>query len=468
MPHITAMMEPFQSQGGFRVNLGSGTVYREAALVAASNIQTGRGETIVEVQRRLPGWTYNEIGQVSPSSGAPSQLFGTGGTSFVDGVIDPTLTPGSILPLSGNNDPRFIAGTGQLYGANLDTQIAATKAVTDYYLHFQYFQTYDTQRPKGQSFYNQVLAHWLQWNFMASKYQATGKPFALGVVLPGLSTGGNAYAMAAMHEAVHHLAVNGRRSSNPLLAGFPVIPSLYILATCNAGVAFDDAREADNVAIGTDRIHPSQASSIRIGRQMAATIAKIFAPEVAQEYDGPPYIVNAWVKESGVIRVRIKITANNRLVWKPRPTEDATAYTLEGGGSTFPEGAGHIMVTGHKFYQPRQVYHRWRPWRLPVTTIAVDNTAAATGYAFLDLTVGKMPTLGTCVSIQPSQSYRHYWRQEEAIDPSLKLLSGLREEAGGSAYDVSAACEDVLIAGRTFMSVLPAISVPVAAEDPGV
>lgn len=467
MPTITAYECPFQSQGGFRNNNSS--IYREAALVAATNTQTGRGETKVEVERRLPGWTYNEYGDVFSVSMTSSTL-GTGGTSFVADTIDPTAGPGDMTPISGDSDVRLMANRGASYAANLTGLIASHNAATDRWLQFQYFQTYDTQDAKGQSFYNQVLGHYLWWTYCAAKYAATGKPYRLGVLLPGHSTGGDGTTMTAMHEAVHHLAVNGRRSNNPLLAGFPVIPEFHILGCATPSVAFDDAKEADNVAPAIDRIHPSQGSCLRIARQMALNIARWASPATSQEYDGSPYVVNAWVKSGAptTIRVRIKITAGNRLVWTPRPTEDATDWTLEGGGSAAPAGLGHILVHGARFYQPRQTYMRWRPNRLPVSSITVDNTANATGYAYLDLDIGVTPTRGTCVSIQPSQSYRYYWRQTEAIDTDDKLLAGLREEAGGTPYAVDAACSDLAIAGRTFMPVLPAQSVAVAASDPGV
>lgn len=51
---------------------------------------------------------------------------------------------------------------------------------------------------------------------------------------------------------------------------------------------------------------------------MALGISRFLSPATAQEYDGIPFVVNAFVKPGAptMIRVRIKITAGNRLVWR--------------------------------------------------------------------------------------------------------------------------------------------------------
>lgn len=135
-------------------------------------------------------------------------------------------------------------------------------------------------------------------------------------------------------------------------------------------------------------------------------------------------------------------------------------------------GKTQILVHAHRIYVPAAAYQPLRPERIAVTAIAVDNTDAATGYAYLDLTLGVTPTLGTRFSMQPGEYYRMYSRQTEAIATTNKLLMGLREEHGSTPYTVDAACADVLVTpgtdGHTWLSVLPCAGVPVLAEDPGV
>lgn len=130
-----------------------------------------------------------------------------------------------------------------------------------------------------------------------------------------------------------------------------------------------------------------------------------------------------------------------------------------------------ILVHAHRIYQNLNSgsYQPARPEQIPASAISVDNSVAATGYAFLDIAIGSVvPTLGTCFSIQPANTYRQYGDQTGVGAASTKPLLGLREEAGGTPYVISAACEDVLIAGRTFLPVMPVSNVPVAASDPGV
>lgn len=464
-----------QSQRGFfRSNASA---YFEAALTAAGWTRNGVAERKAEIERRLPGWTVNTYGGQAAGIGLlVAGDTGAGGSAFVDDWIDPTVAPGDDTPLSGNTDARLTTGVGQIVAASVDSIIAANNAGTDVWLLNQIFQTWDIADTKGRSKVNQCRAIRLFYNFMGAKFAAAGKPYRMYIVQPGFSErSGSDYFMLALREAQEHMAVNGRRSNDPALAGFAVVPNLYLLGSANCAVSFDDAREADNVATASDRAHQSVGSSIRLARMMALGQARYLDPLVPQEYDGIPYVVNAHVKAGSplVVRVRVKITPNNRLVWVPRPAADAGTQALEGGTAAFPTGNINMLVHAHRQYIPGAAapFQGLRPQRIPVTAIAVDNSAAATGYAFLELTLATAPTLGTCFTIQPSQSYRQYWRQLEAIATNLKELPGLREEAGGTPYTVTAACEDVLATpgaiNHTWLPVQACTNVPVAATDFG-
>mgnify|MGYP000932142852 CR=1 FL=1 len=142
-------------------------------------------------------------------------------------------------------------------------------------------------------------------------------------------------------------------------------------------------------------------------------------------------------------------------------------------GNRIPSQIGErvFLVHAHRIYQNLNSgsYQPARPEQIPASAISVDNSEAATGYAYLNIAIGSVvPTLGTCFSIQPANTYRQYGDQTGVGAASTKPLLGLREEAGGTPYVISAACEDVLIAGRTFLPVMPVSNVPVAASDPGV
>lgn len=472
MPTVGVIECPDQSQGGFfKSNVSA---YMEAALSAASWLQTGRGMLKAEIERRLPGWTATMYGNTAsnPGTTAPGDT-GAGGSSFVADTIDPTLGSADDTPLSGNSDARLKSGTGQVYMASIDSFIAANNASTDAWIVFQYFQTWDIADTKGRDRINQCRAIALWWTLVAAKLAATGKPYRMYIVSPGFSDrSSSSFHIALLRECQQHMAVNGRRSAETALAGFPVVPNLYLLSSTTGAASFDDAQEADNVdpaTGGVDRAHPSVGSSMRIARQIALGMARWINPATAQEYDGIPFVVSAFVKPGAptTVRVKIKITPGNRLVWPAMPAEDAALAVIEGGSITAPQGISHLLVHAHRHYVPVGApYQPLQPALIPVQSITVDNSQAASGFAFLDLVLPAKPTRGTCFSIQPAQYYRMYWRQTENIATTLKLLAGLREEAGGAPYVVDAACTDILVAGRTWLPVLGCVNVPVLASDP--
>jgi hypothetical protein len=293
------------------------------------------------------------------------------------------------------------------------------------------------------------------------------------ITTPGFTDRSNRWLMGRMHEVDSHMCQNGLRSADPAIAGYARIPDLYLMAGANQCVSFNDAEEADTgtaVSPTTDRAHQSVASSIRLARHRALVLARWLEPSTAQEYEGAPYCVNAWIKSGApdTVRVRVKITPGNRLVWTPRATEDAASVSLEQGSTTFPNDNGHIMVSAARVYTNQPASFPVRPQAIPITAIAVDNTDAASGYGYLDVTLAATPTLGSCFHIQPGTTWNYYTRKlDGTASTTTRLLTGLREEAGGTPYTVNAACADVLIPGRTFLQVLPVSSLSIAGSAPG-
>lgn len=50
---------------------------------------------------------------------------------------------------------------------------------------------------------------------------------------------------------------------------------------------------------------------------------------------------------------------------------------------------------------------------------------------------------------------------DTSIGPGQKFLMGLREEAGTSAYSITASCEDILESGKVFLPVTPVTSMKI-------
>lgn len=463
MPTVRAILCPGQSQAGFFLN--NGTIYKEAALSAVT--QSGVGELKAEVERRLPGWTFVNHGRIANTTGTViAGDTGAGGSSFVNDTIDPTVSPADDTPLTGNTDSRLIAGTGQVYMNSIDSIIATNNASTDAWIVYQHFQTWDiAEGALSDSRLIQCRAMKLWWTLVRSKLLATGKPFRMYIVTPGFSERGNQnWQMGLLHESHNHMTQNGYRSVAPEIAAYDRIEDLYLLVGANGTVSFDDARQADNVFVSaTDFAHPTLGSNIRLARQMALGIARWTATSVTQEYNDVPY-VEAFEYQPGNpfgVRAKVKITPGNRLVWVPKPA-DQVSITPEAGGvpvSDLPGGNSHVLVHAHRFYTSGTPYQGLNPHRIPVVSIGVDNTYSSVGYGYLNMELAAKPTYGTCFSIQPSQKYTMYtYQTSTSIAPGNKLLMGLREEAGTSAYSITASCEDVLISGRTWLPVLPVTS----------
>lgn len=471
--HLIFMLG-FQSQGGFWNNNAS--IYQEAALVAASIGANGRGTLVNEIVRRVPGKTVTHVGEVQSLGDYSSPVMGDGGTAFVADTINPTLAPGDDTPLTGPSDGRLNAVRGTAFLNNFNTELAARAGAAERIIVYMFHYTHDIADTIGNNAVNQCRGLTLWWNYVRSRLLTTGKPFRMYIVPAGFSDRLSPWNRARIHEAQSHICVNGRRSTDPALAGFPVIPDLYLAGGAQCMVSFGVAAQADN-GTSSDFAHQSQASSIRLARVLALEFSRWLNPALPQEYDGIPFAQNAfWDAANSRIRVRVKITAGNRLVWVPRPAEDAASFMLEAGVPWDVtdwrfSGHGHVLVHAHRFYQAAG-FARARAERIPVTAISVDNSPSSTGFAFLDLSIGTvLPTRGTCVSIQPAAGYRGYWRQAEAIATNLKLLAGLREENGGTPFAVSAACEDVIAAagtpGSVWLPVRSDLNVPVLRFDPG-
>lgn len=467
MPTVGAILCPGQSQAGFfRSNVAA---YKETALSAV--LQTGSGEMKAEVERRLPGWTLNQYGNIASNPGTTSAGdTGAGGSSFVNDTIDPTAGPGDTTPLSGNTDTRLVTLTGRLYMTSIDSIIAANNATTDYWIVYHYFQTWDIDEGSiSGSRYYQCLALQLWYTLLRSKLQATGKPFRMYIVTPGFSErGGRNWYMGLLHECHNHMSQNGYRSNEPSISGFSRIPDLYLLCGANMAVSFDDARKADNTFVSvTDLAHPSVGSSIRLARQMALGISRWLDPSVSQEYNGIPYVESFEYHPTNPLgcRVKVKITPGNRLVWQDRVAEDVSTMTLGAGyiqSSSNPGDDAQVLVQAHRFYTSLAGYQPLRPEVIDITSIGVDNTYSSVGYGYLNIELFSRPTYGTCFSIQPSQFYKMYTRIDDtSIGPGQKFLMGLREEAGTSAYSITASCEDILESGKVFLPVTPVTSMKI-------
>jgi hypothetical protein len=457
-----------QSQAGNRfTNTG---VRMAAALSGASWTQTGISHLASEFQRRCALWSMTTHGAIAANlAGVTTGSTGAGGSSWIDDTIDPTAGSGDDTPLTGNSDSR-LTSAGQTYMASLDTILALSGK--DAYAIVRDGYSFDVQETKGQSKVNQCRAERLWWGLIEAKLIATGKPYRMFIIPPGLTDRADllGHYIGMLHETQMHMAGgNGMRSADPAIAGFAAIPNLYVLGGAQCYVASSHTNEADNLAPDTglgvnDYTHQSVESNVRLVRQIALELARWLEPGTVQEFNGAPTIHSCiWDAANNRVRVRFNITPGNRLVWSPRPAEDAATQLLEAGADTAPYYYGHILLHAHRLYQPVATYERMRPVRIAVSAIDVDNSFNAIGTAYLDLTLpaGITPTRGTCFSIFPSKYGRHYWRRTENIDPGLKLLDGLWEEAGSTPYVVSAACEDVLAAGRTMMFPLPYTNVPV-------
>lgn len=454
-----------QSQGGaFTVNTGS---VKEAALSAWT--RSGRDQLTFEINRRLPSWTASFYASVAANIGAVGAgSTGAGGSSWIDDTIDPTVAPGDDTPLSGNSDARLTTA-GQTYMASLDTILGNSH---DAWIVIRYGYTFDIQEAKGTSKVNQCRAEKLWWGLVDAKLAAKGTPYRMSIVPPGLTDRGDlmGHYIGMLHETALHMAGgNGYRSDDPDIAGFAAISGLYVDGGSQCYVANSHANEADNLApdagIGVaDYTHQSVGGSVRLANQLGLIYARWLDSSTPQEFDGQPRVTGCtWDAGNSRVRVKFAITAGNRLVWSPRPAADATNFLLEAGANTAPYYYGHILLHAHALLVPDKAYQRIRPARIAIDAIAVDNTSAASGIAYLDLTLpaGITPTRGTCFSIFPSKYGRHYWRRTEAIAANLKLLDGLWEEAGVTPYTVTAACEDIL-AGQTMMFPVPVANFPVA------
>lgn len=442
-----------------------------AALSAASWTATGISHVASEIARRLPAWSCTTHGAIAATLGSVTTgSTGAGGSSFISDTIDPTVAPGDDTPLSGNSDSRLTAA-GQTYMASFDTILALSGK--DAWVVMRDGYTFDIQAAKGQSKVNQCRSEKLWWGLVEQKLIATGKPYRMFIGPPGLTDrpDSQGHFIGALHEVQMHMAGgNGYRSADPDIAGFAAIPNLYVLAGSSCYVASSHTNEADNLAPDTglgvnDYTHQSVESNARWARQVALQVARWLEPGTAQEYNGPPTIAACfWDAANNRVRVQFAITPGNRLVWSPRADEDSANWTIEGCSAAAPNLYGHILLHAHRLMPQDKSYQRIRPERIPVSAIAVDNGAAAAGVAYLDLTLaaGVKPTKGSCFSIFPSKYGRHYWRRTENIAASLKRLDGLWEEAGGTPYVVTAACEDVLTTGRTLMFPLPFTNFPVS------
>jgi hypothetical protein len=445
--------------------------YREAALVAASITKSGRVAFNEDLARRLPGWTVNAQGG---GNGQADQV-GWGGTSFVDEWIDPRVSPGDNTPLSGNTDARLMDGATQRYGSlyfdTLDSLLAAHAPSADAIEINWFRQTWESDdRAAGNG------GAFLAWPFDVAQYAraislfvalekskvaAYGKPYRITITHPGATErGGGNHAL--MREVTQHLAVNGRRSTRAALASFPVIENFYVSSSASIHVTFGTAQQADTASAGSDFAHQSMGSSIRTGRAMALETARWLSPSTPQEFDAHPYVHSAFrvAGQPNLVRVRVRITPGNRLIWQGPAPED-TDVTVYGGFSSLPKLA-------HLFVHNATIDNNNPPSPLGASGITVDNSQAASGWAFINVQLSAAVPSPCYLTHGPSENSVSYTRRTEAIATTLKRKVGLYED-GTPAKDlvVDAALSDVLRSPiAVAMPVFPVTNLLVAAEDP--
>jgi hypothetical protein len=409
-----------QSEAGFFTTLGGGAVYVETGLASFFPARTGREQLEIEVERRLPGWTWSNQGGLS------SPVTMIGGTSLQSMVIDARIAPGDDTPITSNTDPRLNPIRGQVYSASIDSIISAQNPTTDAWILYRFRQTFEADDPDGWVFDNTVYARaiTLLYNFWGSKFAATGKPWHIIEVQPGNTGHGNSgfrANYARMRAITSHLA-GVRMNAVAGLTSFAPISNFHIASPTIDNAMFANAQQADNVAVGSDFLHQSAGSSRRTAKQLAVKIAKLLEPGTAQEFDGPPTIsaVTRVAGEPNKVRVVVKITPGNTLQWQgPDPSETGTVN--QNNGTTANPDLAHFIV--HQTpYAGTTV-----PAQQTIVSAAV-TPGAPSGFAWFDITLAA-PVPATCYYTQETanQSGIIYTRRAEAISPALKIKTGLRE-----------------------------------------
>jgi hypothetical protein len=459
---VVLEVERGQSESAFDVNLAS-YVYVEQALQATRSIP-GRTAYQQEVTR-LTGWTFNNRGDsyANPPNEPPFPVR-WGGTSFVDDWISP---PADLTPLASNSDPRLAGLRGEAYFNSLDAILAAHAASADA-ISIQWFrQTWESSDPSWPfdiAAYARAITLFTSFEIAKCAAAAPGKPASVFVVMPGQTDRGG-LNHALMREVHLHLAVNGRRSSRPSLAGFPVLPHFRIATGATLELSMASAYTADTGLAGgsgaiADNAHQSAGSAQRTGMARAIEVARWLAPSALRPFDRGPVLLHAFRKSgtTNVIRLRVRITPGNFLAWQGPAPEDSD-LTVLGGFSSSPSQA-------HVFLHTAPIDGTSVPTAIAATAVAVDNSDRAKGFGHLDITLAAPVPANGFVSLSPSQNAPGYTRRAEAIVPSLKRKLGLYE-AQVAAPDVTAAFAELLGPAPSYVvPVVHATNVPITQEDP--
>jgi hypothetical protein len=459
---IVLEVERGQSESAFDVNLAS-YVYVEQALQATRSIP-GRTAYQQEVTR-LTGWTFNNRGDsyANPPNEPPLPVR-WGGTSFTDDWI---LPPTDLTPLASNADPRLAGLRGEAYFNSLDAILAAHAASADA-ISIQWFrqtwESFDPSWPFDIAAYARAITLFTSFEIAKCTAAAPGKPAAVFVIMPGQTDRGG-LNHALMREVHLHLAVNGRRSSRPSLAAFPVLPHFRIATGATLELSMASAYQADTGLTNgsgatADNAHQSAGSTQRTGMARAIEVARWLAPAAPRPFDRAPVLLHAFRKPgtTDVVRLRVRITPGNSLAWQGRDAADAD-LTVLGGFASSPSQA-------HVFLHQGTIDSSTVPTAIAATAIAVDNADSAKGYGHLDITLAAPVPANGFVSLSPSQNAPGYTRRAEAIAPSLKRKLGLYE-ALVPAPNVTAAFPDLLGPAPSYvLPVLHATNVPITQEDP--
>lgn len=464
MPTILEI-ERGQSESAFDVNIAS-YVYIETALQPTRGFP-GRTAYQQEVARLLPGYSFNNRGDsyANPPNEPPLPVR-WGGTSFVDDWIAP---PTTLAWLQNNDDPLLLGRKGQDYFNSLDSILASYAAAADA-ISIQWFrQTWesaDGSWPFDIAAYARAITLFTSFEAAKAAAIAPGKPFAVFVIMPGQTDRGG-LNHALMREVHLHLAVNGRRSSRAALQDFPVLPHFRIGASAIMEFAMATAYTADTGLVGgsgniADNAHQSAGSVQRTAMGRAIEMVRWLAPSQARPYQALPILLHAFPKsgDPNTLRLRVKITPGNYLVWQGPDPLDAD-ITLLGAFSSNPE-------RGHIFLHATAINSTTVPTNLGATvaTVAVDNSDRDLGWGYLDISFPSAAPSSGFVSISPSQVAPSYTRRAAAIATDLKKKIGLFE-AQTLTPQVTAAFEDLL--GPAPSYVLPVTHItnlPILTGDP--
>lgn len=456
-------IERGQSESAFDVSLAN-YVYVEEALRPTRSIP-GRSAYQQEVIRRT-GWTFNNRGDsYAAAPNEPPLPVRWGGTSFIDDWQAPSA---DLTPYTSNADGRLAGRIGQTYFGSLDAILSAHAASADAIIITWFRQTWESA--DGSWPFNIVeyaRAVTLFTGFEAAKVAAAapGKPFSVFVVMPGQTDRGG-LNHALMREVHLHLAVNGRRSSRPSLAGFAVLPHFRIATGATLEVSMASAYQADTGLVGTpgtpegDNAHQSAGSAQRTGMARAIEVARWLAPQAAMEFERAPVLLHAFRKPgtTDVLRLRVRITAGNFLVWQGRDAADADINVL--GGFTGAPSQSHIYL------HQSAINDAAVPTAIAATAVAVDNSDRAKGWGYLDITLAAAVPASGFVSLSPSQTAPGYTRRTEAIAPALKKRIGLFE-ATTAAPDLNAGFAELLaVPPQPVLPVIHATNVPILQGDP--